>query len=241
MFHAKRLRCYGSLTCSPFNVSLPFLRVHLTTAHTQLSTVIRFSRSRFVTPQPSTPWANSSFPLPHPCPVDLFCILADGKKMETCLSSSFLFWLLIPGVGDVPYVFSPQQLFTSLWTGACTLLAIFAFLISVLFFVCIFPLPSLSFNTFLLCCLFASCVFHYFAPQMVFPSYNHGFISGDQSNSFQRRFLKVDHNKRHACSLTAHRHLPSSNISLPKPFPPTLPSYFCFHLCCYICFICLLQ
>ncbi|KAG7260942.1 hypothetical protein CRUP_002433 [Coryphaenoides rupestris] len=28
--------------------------------------------------------------------------------------------------------------------------------------------------------------------QMVFPRYDHGFISGDQSNTFQRRFLKGD-------------------------------------------------
>lgn len=160
-------------------------------------------------PQPSTSWANFSSALPHR-QLTFICVLAHGKNMKTCLFSSFSSGFQFQELLTC-YVCFPHS--SSLWTGACTVFAIFAFLISVLFFICIFPLSSV-FQLFLaslsLCLL---CVPLFFAPQMVFPSYNHGFISGDQSNSFQRRFLKVDHNKRHACLLTAHRHLPSSHIS----------------------------
>lgn len=68
------------------------------------------------------------------------------------------------------------------------------FLISLLIY--LFPLLSLSLYTpsfhsvFLLFFSFSAPL----ASQMVFPRYDHGFLSGDQSGSFQRRFLKVDNN-----------------------------------------------
>lgn len=56
-------------------------------------------------------------------------------------------------------------------------------------------LPSLSFNPLSFLAVFSCPVLATpFPSQMVFPRYNHGFLSGDQSNSFQRRYLKVDHN-----------------------------------------------
>lgn len=246
LFHAKRLRCYGSLTCSPLNVSLPLLRVHLTTAHTQLSTVIRFWHSRFVPPLPLHPTHTSPLPLGRTLPSHFlvtgwpFLHACRWEKMETCRSSSFLLWLPLPGVVDVPYVFSPQQLFTSLWTGACTVLPIFALLISVLFFFCFFPLSSLAFNSFVLCCIFASSVIHYFCTSDGL-SQLQPWLYFWRSVQQLSETLSEGRSQQKAC-LLINCASPSALLkhTLPKLFPPTFSSCFCLQLCCNICLPCLL-
>lgn len=86
----------GTVSCSPFNMSLPLFRVHLTT-HMQVCTVIRFSQSRFVPPSelflhPSSPAAE----------------LLPSLQMEkqTWLSPAFSFGFPLSEAVDVPSVFS---------------------------------------------------------------------------------------------------------------------------------------
>lgn len=93
---------------SPFHLSLPLFRVHLTTAHMQVCTVIRFSQSRFVPP---------SELFPPTLAVDLLRSLQIEKPNTLLLLSLLAYsfrgcWTLI--------CFFPQQLFPPLWTVICT-------------------------------------------------------------------------------------------------------------------------
>lgn len=86
----------GTVSCSPFSMSLPLFRVHLTT-HMQVCTVIRFSQSRFV---PSS----ELFLRPSSPAAELFSSLQMEK--QTWLPSTFSFGFPLSKAVDVPSVFS---------------------------------------------------------------------------------------------------------------------------------------
>lgn len=123
-------------------------------------------------------------------------ILADRKANLT--SFNFLFWLstfrgcwcpicVFPHQFICLFLDSRQYFIRYLWIS--DLSPVYHVLLSITL------LPSLSFNPLSFLAVFSWPVLATpFLSQMVFPRYNHGFLSGDQSNSFQRRYLKVDHN-----------------------------------------------
>lgn len=177
--------------------------------------------------------ANSSFAPPRRG-LTSFASLLDGKKGTLSLFQLSPLASTSRGLLMCHLCFSPQQLpLCGLTPAQCqlSLHSWFPSYFSFAFFHFPLCLPTLflSLPSVRVLCLPLS-----FAPQMVFPSYNHGFISGDQSNSFQRRFLKVDHNKRHVCLLTTHRHLPSSCKSCLNLSHLLFQSHFCFQLCCTV-------
>lgn len=127
----------------------------LTTAHTQVCTVIRFSQSRFV------PASRILVLLDLPLSL-LETLWLAGLDISNVCSSSLFLSLLVDSLGYWEY--------TPLHSRSETVLYHFSLFTLLLFF------------------CFSSA-----ASQMVFPRYDHGFLSGEQSNTFQRRFLKVDH------------------------------------------------
>lgn len=138
----------------------------------------------------------------------------------------------------MPSVFFPTAA-ASLWTDACTVSAISSFLISILFFVCIFPLPSLSSNSF---SLFAVCA-------RLVPSTL--FCTSDGLPQLQPRLylwrsvqqlsetLSEGRSQQKACLLINHAS-PSAFLVqiLPEPFPPTFSISFLFsvvlHCACFV-------
>lgn len=182
--------------------------------------------------------ANSSFASPRRG-LTSFASLLDGKKGNLSLFQLSPLASTSRGLLMYHLCFSPQQLFASLWTDACTVLAISAFLISVLFFVCIFPLPSLSFNS---SSLFA--VSPRLAPSTL-------FCTSDGLPQLQPRLylwrsvqqlsetLSEGRSQQKACLLINHAS-PSAFLVqiLPEPLPPTFSISFLFsvvlHCACLV-------
>lgn len=182
--------------------------------------------------------ANSSFAPPRRG-LTSFASLLDGKKGNLSLSQLSPLASTSRGLLMYHLCFSPQQLFASLWTDACTVLAISAFLISVLFFVCIFPLPPLSFNS---SSLFA--VSPRLAPSTL-------FCTSDGLPQLQPRLylwrsvqqlsetLSEGRSQQKACLLINHAS-PSAFLVqiLPEPLPPTFSISFLFsvvlHCACLV-------
>lgn len=125
----------GTVSCPPFNMSLPLFRVRLTT-HMQVCTVIRFSQSRFV---PSS----ELFLHPSSPAAELFSSLQMEK--QTWPPSTFSFGFPLSEAADVPPVFSHSSYF---WIRVYTLFDIYRFLICLLFVM--FYSPLLCFPLYLL-------------------------------------------------------------------------------------------
>lgn len=123
-------------------------------------------------------------------------ILTDREAKHS--SSNSLLWLSVSEAAELSSAFSNSSCFPSLWTVICTPWVHFESLVSLLLFLfpvfcpktCLLSLYTLSFS--MVFPLLSAIIL--LVSQMVFPRYNHGFLSGEQSNTFQRRFLKVDQN-----------------------------------------------
>lgn len=129
------------------------------------------------------------------------------RQMGQTPSLSFLFRLPASKTAELSSVFSHSSYFPLGWILICSLLINDWFLVSVLIYPFLFPIlfvlqhapcPTLSLSLFPLFPFSPEFLLLVpaapLASQMVFPRYDHGFLSGEQSGSFQRRFLKVHHN-----------------------------------------------
>ena len=183
-----------------------------------------------------------------PCPPSSHRSLSGCWTVFLLTLLTFPFGLQLLGLLNTLLFFSHRSCccFPSLWTLSVKnglqiflfidVLLLFPFYFHPFFLPVLFP-STLSFSL--------SLLLH---PQMAFPRYDHGFLSGEQSGSFQRRFLKVDHhwgmcaffNTLINLSRSAVHPLPSSLFHLSQsnhiwPLFLNFPVCACFSNCMNTC------